>query len=269
MMFLHPTRRQIARSFSLKASRYSKHAQVQDDVLNRLFDMLGAEREGLAALRNARIVDLGSGVSNFARQYTVRARPMVPKLLCIDLAAEALQAIRTECGHRINGLVADIEELPVRPGSFDVAVLSSVIQWLSNPAKALRAANNCLGEGGLLAYSAFLPPTHAELKALGLFERIPCPVSYYTAEELSTFLENAGFSLISLNELVTTSHFATPWDALRSFSRIGASVHAGVRLTRRELSQLCADYGKRFGGEQGVPLTYAVAYGIARKAAKR
>jgi SAM-dependent methyltransferase len=133
-----------------------------------------------------RILDLGTGTGTLAIA-ALRRWPAV-EVVGLDASREMVAlATRQARGHldpgerrRLTTVVADAEDLPFDPGSFDLVVSSFVIQLVGNRAKALREAFRVLRPGGRLAYTTWLaadvsfPPDRlldAVLAELGLDDR--------------------------------------------------------------------------------------------------
>jgi SAM-dependent methyltransferase len=102
-------------------------------------------RAGIAALpRVERILDVGAGngwlARRLARSYRVTA-------LDVDAAATGLGGLKDP---RVGALCGDFEALPLRSGSFDVAVAAAVLHYALDLGRALAELARVLRPGGVL-----------------------------------------------------------------------------------------------------------------------
>jgi len=103
----------------------------------------------LAAVgRENRVLDVGCSSGYLAAPLVARRNTVVG----VELDAAAARVAQGFCEQVLLG---DIEtmELPLEPGSFDVVLLSDVIEHLRDPVDTLRRLRRCLRPGGRLVLS--------------------------------------------------------------------------------------------------------------------
>jgi SAM-dependent methyltransferase len=187
-------------------------------------------------------------------------------VLCVDLARGPLKVLaRQNKNPNIWRVQADIDHLPVKPGKFSMVVMSSVIQWLPDPAQSLARTGDLLSKGGRLLFSCFCEGSFSELFALRMEKGLPLPVKLLGKNSIKGLIEKSGLEIIELEMYAKKSYFKSAWDILKNISAIGASAVSGPRLSRMQLMLLCEEYERRFKTKRGVPVSYTIALGLARK----
>jgi ArsR family transcriptional regulator len=104
---------------------------------------------GLAALlRLGDVLDVGSG-DGAAAGYLA---PYCRSLTCIDTSTRMIDAAKARLARHANveALVADVEELPFRAGSFDSVVVFHTLTYAEQPQRALEECVRVLRPGGRL-----------------------------------------------------------------------------------------------------------------------
>jgi SAM-dependent methyltransferase/biotin operon repressor len=104
---------------------------------------------GLAALlRLGEVLDVGSG-DGAAAGYLA---PYCRSLTCIDTSARMIEAAKARLARHANveALVADVQELPFRAGSFDSVVVFHTLTYAERPQRALEECARVLRTGGRL-----------------------------------------------------------------------------------------------------------------------
>ncbi|MGB7569266.1 MAG: methyltransferase domain-containing protein [Chitinivibrionales bacterium] len=258
MATLFPSSKCISSAFSKGARTYDQNAGIQRSILKKIAAKL--PRKNL----HGPWIDLGSGTGLLE---TMLNGPQIKiPMLCVDLAQEPLKMLAKQNNRpNIWRVQADIDTLPFKPGIFSLAVLSSVIQWLPDPAQSLSRAGALLSKEGRLLFSYFCKGTFAELFALRTEKGLPLPVALLGGNSIRGLVEKSGLKIIELEMFAQKSYFTSAWDILKNISAIGASAIAGPRLSKRQLILLCEEYEHRFKTKRGVPVSYTVALGQAKK----
>lgn len=139
----------LASRIDRSRSFFSESAGSWDQLRSGLF---GARAEVLPLFGlldpESRVVDLGSGTG----LLSVSLAPFVREVVGIDRSDEMLEAAtRRATGHEnVIFQKGDLTELPLKTGTFDVALLSLVLHYLPEPLPALREAARILKPGGRL-----------------------------------------------------------------------------------------------------------------------
>ncbi|QWV92689.1 methyltransferase domain-containing protein [Geomonas oryzisoli] len=259
-------RDKVRESFHRQATDYDRHAVVQGRVVEKLLGLL--QGEGVSP---AHLLDVGAGTGRLLARLT----DLYPDMDAVgaDLAPGMCQAATANlAGRRVRVVNADAESLPFEAESFDVVVSTSTYQWLATLDQAFSEAHRVLKPGGVFCFALFGERTLFELRESyravlgGGTDRTH---SFFAAEAVSAALGRAGFGVQRVSsELEVELHPDVP-ELLRSLKRIGAGSTApasGKGLSeRRVMLEMMASYRKQFGSEAGVPATYEVVYGVARK----
>jgi malonyl-CoA O-methyltransferase len=148
-------------------------------------------------------------------------------------------------------------------------------QWVNDLPSAFSEIARVLRPGGLFAFALFGAGTLAELRAAhtaALVESGHAASSHMQrfpdAQAVAAALARAGLTgeLEALDE--QEEHPDVP-HLLRSLKRIGAQNAASQRPAglsgRRTTERMMAIYQERFGVPGGIPATYQVIYGLARR----
>jgi hypothetical protein len=140
-----------------------------------------------------------------------------------------------------------------------------MLQWLAAPQKSLTQIAGLLKEDGCLHYAVFCKGSYAQLAALQKRRNLPQPVWFCTVRQLNAMLAKAGFTNVQTKRYAAVKYFTSAHQALRQISGAGATATGGPQLLRGELTQLCREYEQRYKTRRGVPVSYTVALGTARK----
>jgi SAM-dependent methyltransferase len=106
------------------------------------------------------IGDLGCGTGQLAETVA----PHVHRVIAVDASDDMLASARRRLGGLPNVDVrqGDLEALPVRPSELDAAVLSLVLHYSPDPARALSEVARVLQPGGRALIVDMLPHEHEE-----------------------------------------------------------------------------------------------------------
>jgi malonyl-CoA O-methyltransferase len=256
---LPPPKKEIARSFGLKASRYGEHALVQTALLKRLLAMI-ADHDPLTGIW----ADIGCGSGMFAR--LVRQSNLESMtLIGMDLACESIRCFNQGAGKGSHGIIGDIDALPFKPESLSGMVMASVLQWLAQPATVVAKAGETLRAGGICAFSIFVNDSFFELFETRRAQQLTIPVLCPHDGQVKHLFSSAPFSLIRYELFRQTMYFPNARSLLKSISSTGAGSTPGKRLVRGEMDRFCACYEEKFRTDEGIPLTWQAAIGIAEK----
>ena len=259
-------RQKVRESFHRQATDYDSHAVVQCRVVDKVLGLLQAE-----GATPVQLLDIGAGTG----RLLARLADLYPDVdaVGVDLAPGMCEtAARNLAGRRVRVMNADAESLPFEAESFDVVVSTSTYQWLHSLDQAFAEALRVLAPGGLFCFALFGERTLFELRESyrsvlqGGADRSH---SFFSCAEVMAALERTGFSGPRVSsELEVELHPDVP-ELLRSLKKIGAGSSApasGKGLSeRRVMLEMMESYRKRFGRESGIPASYDVVYGVARK----
>ncbi|MGP1609206.1 MAG: methyltransferase domain-containing protein, partial [Burkholderiales bacterium] len=149
-------RAHIARSFGQAAAHYDEFAALQRAVADRL--LLHAH-----APAPETVLDLGCGTGYCAGR--LRAQFPDANVVALDLALPMLRASATRVSEDTRLLCGDLQALPLRSASCDLAVCSLALQWCADVPRVFAELWRVLRPGGQALLSTFGPATLGELRA--------------------------------------------------------------------------------------------------------
>jgi len=164
-----------------------------------------------------RVGDLGCGTGQLARLLA----PFAGELVAVDRSPQMLdlarERLRGQAGVRVEQ--GDLEALPLKDGSLDVAILSLVLHYVVDPARALAEVHRTLRPGGRILILDMQRHQRARFR-----EEMGHVWLGFTPAELEGWLEDAGFEAIRLVDLPPDPEAAGPLlFSLRGRSRKGPS----------------------------------------------
>ena len=249
----------VQRNFSLAASSYDSVASLQRTMADRLAEMVA---ELSVSHRNA--VEIGCG-TGFLSECVIRSLPHLQSLLMVDLSQEMLEATR----RRLTSLVAEREgdtpqlsylqadgETFSLPPQTDLWISSATVQWFSDLPLFLQNLREQLSSHAKIAFSCFGPDSLSELyssyaEVHGMERRRQA--RFWSVEELQMILEEAGFSLLSLQQGTEKSESRDLLSLLKRIKTMGASYRPdhSSQLTRESLRKWSSLYRERFSSPSG------------------
>lgn len=242
-------RRRIREAFGAAAPGYDQHAAVQRAIVADLLAWTQA-----SGTSDAPLLDAGCG-TGFASEAL---RQRSAQVIGLDLAPAmaALAAQRGECG-----IVADIENLPLRDASMGTYWSSLAWQWCAAE-RAAREAARVLKPGGRLQIATLGPNTLAELRdcfaALDQAEHVR---QFQPPAAIHAALLAAGFSAIRHQRHTCSGHAPDLASLLRDIRGVGAHTLGDSRrrgmLGRHAWQRLCDAY-ETHREPAGLPARYDV-----------
>ena len=153
----------------------------------------GLARGLLRLAPRARYVDLGIGDG----MLTLMLAEIAESVTAVDLSQEMLTQLDTRARSKgitnIDTVEADIEDLPLDEGGYDVAILSQALHHASDPARALAEARRVLKKGGKLLVLDLL--AHGED---WVRDRLQHRHLGFTEADLLRLVSQAGFDDVSV-----------------------------------------------------------------------
>lgn len=259
----------VRRNFSCHAAEYDRFALVQKRVVGELVRLLRGEGEP-----DGLVLEVGTGTGLLTAELLrscIGVRPVVSDL-AHGMTMQAAARL-----HGIPAVDADARALPVRDGSFDLVLSSSVYQWVEDLTGAFREASRVLAPGGRFAFALFAERTLEELREAHRQAAAEVGASSHVQEfptegEVSAALEKAGFRTLRLVSAEETEWHPDVPCLLRALKRIGAGNAASGRpeglASRRIMQRMIALYDEKHRRGERIPATYHVLYAIAGKSVK-
>ena len=265
-------KRLVRRSFGRAAPTYDASAVLQNEVCRRMLARLDYIR-----LEPATILDAGSGTGNAVPGLLERYPGA--RVIALDLALDMARRARArrpwwrgwlDRGRpRLSVVCGDLEQLPLKPGSADLAWSNLAIQWLDEPQRAFAEVHRALSPGGLLLFSSFGPDTLKELRtAFQGVDRHTHVHRFVDMHDIGDRLVACGFADPVMDMEVVTLTYDDVRGLMRDLKAIGAhnaTVSRPSGLTGKErFARMTRNYeAHRRDGK--LPATFEIVYGHAWK----
>jgi ArsR family transcriptional regulator len=138
--------------------------------------------------------DLGCGTGEVAGTVA----PFVKRVVAVDSSRAMLAAARKRLAGVPNVELrqGDLDGLPVDKGELDVALLFHVLQYVIEPATALRAVRRTLAPDGRAVLLDMMPHERDEYR-----QQMGHVWHGFSRDQLSGWLEEAGFTAVRYTEL--------------------------------------------------------------------
>ena len=140
--------------------------------------------------------DLGCGTG----QLTETVAPHVHRVIAVDASDDMLTAAHARLGKLSNVDLrkGDLEALPIPAGELDAAVMSLVLHYSPDPARALAEVARVLQPGGRVLIVDMLPHEHGEYQ-----QQMGHVWLGFSAKQTTRFLTAAGFGNVRVRALPT------------------------------------------------------------------
>ncbi len=251
-------KKQVRQSFSSAAESYDALASLQRKVALQLITYLDDKDV------DGRLMDLGCGTGFFTEQI-LQSR-QVKQLLAVDIAFAMLQFSRMKLATHdtLQYVCADAEKLPFNSGTLDFIASNLALQWCNDLESVFNGFKRILKSKGSLIFSTFGPATLQELKhSWAEVDDYNHVNSFYSAAEITAFLQQAGFKNIKLKGCLYHSQYPSVMALMQELKGIGAHTVLSKRnrqITRKSHMQaMISAYQKK--AQQGlIPATYEIFY---------
>jgi malonyl-CoA O-methyltransferase len=242
----------IRRRFDKAGATYQDAALVQRAVA---LELAANVRPGTAL----RILEIGCG-SGFLHPL-LRERGVCGPYLALDLSRSMLGCLADTGDPVLYRVQADGEDCPLRPGSIDLLLSSSTLQWFERPATSIPNLLALLRPGGRFALALFVRGTLAELaeacRATGFGSVLPLrPASFYT--ELLAGLPGISYTASERQETLSLDSVQSVLKHLRD-TGVGHTAHKRP-FSRSTYGSFLEYYQSRFGTPGRVPATYRILF---------
>ncbi len=254
---------QVRKHFSCHACEYNRYARVQKKVADHLIKLLVDQQ-----LVAQKALEIGCGTGLLSRKIADHLPNMT--VVHSDLA-HGMSCHIQQLLPRSSVCDADAVALPFRSACFDLALSSSVYQWIDDLPKAFSEVSRILVPGGYFAAALFADQTLCELRSshrVVIGSETSHVQSFPTRTSVLSALQRH-FDVLWLN-----SAFEIEWhpgvpELLRDLKRIGAqnaSKNKPRGLTsRRTMQRMMNHYQSQYGSARGIPATYEVIYLLGQK----
>jgi ubiquinone/menaquinone biosynthesis C-methylase UbiE/DNA-binding MarR family transcriptional regulator len=149
------------------------------------------------------IADLGTGTG----QLSAMLAPFVRRMIAVDASAQMLAAARARLADATNVDVrhGELESLPITDAEVDAAVMSLVLHYIAEPAKALGEAARVLRPGGRLIVVDMMPHDREEYR-----QQMGHVWQGFSSQQMTDWLSQAGFDRVRYTPLPVSSDVKGP-----------------------------------------------------------
>jgi ArsR family transcriptional regulator len=149
------------------------------------------------------IADLGAGTGELAKTLS----PFVRRVVAVDGSTQMLAAARVRLADTTNVDIreGDLESLPIKDAEVDAAVMSLVLHYVAEPAKALGEAARVLRAGGRLIVVDMMPHDREEYR-----QQMGHVWQGFSSEQMTDWLSQAGFESVRYTPLPVSSEVKGP-----------------------------------------------------------
>jgi len=258
----------VRQHFSCHAEEYDRYAVVQARVVARLLEILAH-----TDLTGGRCLEIGTGTGRFSAELVRRIPEFKPVL------SDIAHGMTLHAAQRLAGSMAvdaDASRLPFAAATFRSVLSSSVYQWVEDLPAAFAEVQRVLLPGGNFVFALFGEQSLYELRGShrravrDLKSGRDSHVQGFPGEkDVRQSLAVDGLQVVQLySEQEVEFHPSVP-ALLRNLKKIGAGNASAQRppglASRQVMQRMIEFYGETFGSEEGIPATYQVIYGVARK----
>ncbi len=269
----NPERQRVGRSFQRGADAYDQHTPVQQRVVQQLLSVL----EQQSPVQPRQLLDIGCGTGCLLAQLAERYPQTA--LTGLDLAPNMLRQAGLRLAGKADLVQGDAEQLPFQDSCFELVVSSSTFQWLEQCGPCFGEVHRVLRDGGLFCFALFGAGTLHELQTSWREALVKAgkPAvagrdgthNFHTQDEIRNALMLQGFSQVEVSTQQEVVWYSDLPQLLQAIKRVGAGTArppvGGGLGWRRVLHEMAVSYTEQFGTEQGVPASYQVIYGSARR----
>ncbi len=243
---------QIRSAFNRASFSYERAAVVQKEVA---LLCAGCVLPG----SYPRVVEIGAGAGFLASALVPRIRTR--QYLALDIAEQMARKPFFRSDPVLVPVVGDGEMLPLRPGTADLLVSSSAMQWYCTPQASLEKNLALLRPGGRFALALFVRGT------LGELDRVREETGFGSVFPMQSAAryEEIVAGIAGIKATVESRTLVVWHDSVKAFLRAhretGARYTSGKgRLGRRVYMDFCRVYEERFGRNGRIPATYVTLF---------
>jgi len=240
----------IKTSFSKYATKYEKHAHLQNEMGDRLALLLPNEIP-------KRVLEIGCGTGVFTKHLLTHP---FNKVILNDISVEMINFLKSKLTLPSYSkiIVGNAENLKF--DCVDLITANAVFQWFRNPSKTLHKLRSYISSEGKLIFSTFGPQTLIELRQIS---SIDSPALLAPFEQWENWLKNAKFTIESSSKTIHKIYYSNSLELLKNLQQLGTTP---ITMTRYgSLRRIIKEYDKNFTTSNGVYATWEVYYFSAIK----
>ena len=255
-MVLNLDKAKIARCFRRSLPTYDDAALVQNELAGRLLQSINL----LPDSAFQQVLEIGC-CTGLLTEILCRHK-LVETLYLNDLVPDfenvVLNRIVNNAPKQCVTYFGDIETLTLPP-DLTLVLSGATFQWLDNLPAFFKRFGRELQPGAYLAFSLFGPGTLKEFSSLTSVE-----LGYHSDKEIIDLLEQ-DFILESYADFQDKLFFPTVREVLYHIRATGVGGVSEYQWNKETLRDFEARYSQKFGGDKGLPVSYASSCFVARR----
>ena len=240
----------IKTSFSKYATKYEKHAHLQNEMGDQLSLLLPNKFSEI-------VLEIGCGTGIFTKHLLTYP---LKRIILNDISVEMINFLKSKlilpsCSKVI---VGDAES--IKFDCVDLITANAVFQWLRNPSKTLHKLRSYINSEGKLIFSTFGPQTLIELRQIS---SIDSPALLAPFEQWETWLKTSKFTIDSSSKTIHKIYYSNTLELLKNLQQLGTTP---ITMTKSgSLRRIIKEYDKNYASSNGVYATWEVYYFSAIK----
>jgi len=246
----------VAKNFSRGAKTYDKYAIVQNEMANKLSELLKKEESELE------ILEIGCGTGLFTK--LILEKYPNSKITLIDISEEMIQINKEKFENEKNiiYIVGDAENLELL-NKYDLILSNATFQWFNNLEKTLESLQSKLKKNGELIFSTFANQTYKELR--NSFNLLNMNYDYsqrfYSKEQLLNIIQKK-FIVNEVDEELMIEKHINLMNFLVSIKKIGSNSakKSKKNLTIKKLKELEEIYMKNYSEQNKIIVTNHILF---------
>ena len=255
-------KKRVRQSFASAADTYDGLATLQRQVGLDLLSMFDIN------FTDDIVMDIGCGTGFLTQEIMLASS--VQQMVAVDIAYSMLEATRIKLKdlETVHYICADAECIPLQKQAVDNIVSNLALQWCQNLTQVFEGFNHGLKPEGQLVFSTFGPATLQELKqAWSEVDDYTHVNEFYTVDELTIFLQQAGFENIQIESKCYQSNYQAVIELMRELKGIGAKNMLAGRnkktTSKTQMENMIKAYEK-YRINKLIPATYEIIFVSAR-----
>lgn len=248
--------------FDRAAQTYDQAAFIQREIGDRLVERLDYVR-----LQPERVADLGCGTGAISKHLL--SRYPQTEVISLDLALGMVEEAKHQTANvRLNGVCADVQQLPFQDECVDLLISNLMLQWCNNLVSVFQECVRVLRPEGLFTFTTFGPDTLYELRqSWGQVDGYTHASRFVDMHDVGDALLQAGFRDPVMDRDVITVTYPVVKGLLHDLKAIGANNATLGRnrgLTgKQRLQAFYQAYEHYRLADDTYPATYEVIFGHA------